>query len=133
MTTVPPWPRANDVDHYVGMRIRQRRTLLGLSQQQLAKAIGVTYQQEHKYERGTNRISAGRLHDAAQVLGVPVDYFFEGFERVERPCESELPPRHRMCLELARNFAHITSERHQQALAQLARALAAEDQGIVQT
>ena len=75
----------------------------------------------HKYERGINRVSVGRLFEIARVLSVPVGYFYEGFaeERV-RP----VPQRERMILEIARNFADITDERHQQALTALARALA---------
>ncbi len=97
--------------------------MLGLSQQQMADLIGVTYQQAHKYERGINRISAGRLHEIAQVLGIPVGYFFEGLESHRSP---ELSARQRMCLELARNFAAIQNEKHQEALSQMARALAAD-------
>lgn len=123
MANTPTRPRANDADHYVGARIRERRIMLGLSQQQMADLIGVTYQQAHKYERGINRISAGRLHQTAQVLGVPVGYFFEGLEEHRN---QDLTARQRMCLELARNFSNITNERHQEALSQLARALAAE-------
>ncbi|MDR3436863.1 helix-turn-helix transcriptional regulator [Telmatospirillum sp.] len=123
MAKAPSRPRANDADHYVGARIRERRIMLGLSQQQMADLIGVTYQQAHKYERGINRISAGRLHQTAQVLGVPVGYFFEGLEQQN---DQDLTARQRMCLELARNFTNITNERHQEALSQLARALANE-------
>lgn len=123
MANTPTRPRANDADHYVGARIRERRIMLGLSQQQMADLIGVTYQQAHKYERGINRISAGRLHQTAQVLGVPVGYFFEGLEEHRN---QDLTARQRMCLELARNFSSISNERHQEALSQLARALAAE-------
>src|SRR6476620_8088928 len=68
--------RTQDVDRHVGARVRERRIMLGLTQQQLADLIGVTYQQAHKYERGINRVSAGRLFEVAQVLGVPVSYFF---------------------------------------------------------
>jgi transcriptional regulator with XRE-family HTH domain len=117
-----PSPRANAADHHVGARIRERRIMLGLSQQQLAQMIGVTYQQAHKYERGLNRISAGRLYEIAQVLGVPVSWFFDGLSRSDQPIE--MSPRQRMCLELARNFAAIDNERHQEALSQMARALA---------
>jgi len=115
-------PRAGGADQHVGMRIRERRIMLGLSQQQLAQMIGVTYQQAHKYERGLNRISAGRLFEIAQVLGVPISWFFEGM----RPpgAAMEMSPRQRMCLELARNFALIDNEKHQEALSQMARALA---------
>lgn len=116
--------RATDTDRYVGRRIRERRVMLGLSQQQLSDMIGVTYQQAHKYERGINRISAGRLFEISQVLRVPVGYFYEGLNVGET--EHELPPRQRMCLELARNFSQIGNERHQAALTQLARVLAAE-------
>lgn len=118
-----PINRANDTDRYVGARIRERRIMLGLSQQQMADLIGVTYQQAHKYERGINRISAGRLYEIAQVLGVPVSYFFEGLDTQRVP---DLTTRQRMCLELARNFSQINNEKHQEALSQLARALAAE-------
>lgn len=114
--------RATDVDRYVGGRIRERRVMLGLSQQQMADMIGVTYQQAHKYERGINRISAGRLYEISQVLRVPVSYFFDGIEG--RPAEEGLTMRQRMCLELARNFSQIPSERHREALSQLARVLA---------
>jgi transcriptional regulator with XRE-family HTH domain len=115
--------RTQDVDRHVGARIRERRIMLGLTQQQLADLIGVTYQQAHKYERGINRVSAGRLFEIAQVLSVPVSYFFDGLaENGGRG----ITPRERMCLELARNFAQIPNERHQEALSQLARALAAD-------
>jgi transcriptional regulator with XRE-family HTH domain len=113
--------RTQDIDRHVGARIRERRIMLGLTQQQLADLIGVTYQQAHKYERGINRVSAGRLYEIARVLSVPVSHFFDGVETEAGPPAS---PRERMCLELARNFAQIPNERHQEALSQLARALA---------
>ncbi|WP_090560351.1 helix-turn-helix domain-containing protein [Belnapia rosea] len=116
--------RANAADRHVGARIRERRVMMGLSQQQLARMIGVTYQQAHKYERGLNRISAGRLFEIAQVLNVAVSWFFEGLNDEHEP--SEISPRQRMCLELARNFALIDNEKHQEALSQMARALAAQ-------
>jgi transcriptional regulator with XRE-family HTH domain len=115
--------RTQDIDRHVGARIRERRIMLGLTQQQLADLIGVTYQQAHKYERGINRVSAGRLFEIARVLSVPVSYFFEGLDsQTGRP----ISQRERMCLELARNFAQISNERHQEALSQLARALATQ-------
>ena len=115
--------RTQDVDRHVGARVRERRIMLGLTQQQLADLIGVTYQQAHKYERGINRVSAGRLYEMAQVLSVPVSYFFDGIQTED---SKPVSPRERMCLELARNFAQIPNERHQEALSQLARVLAAE-------
>ncbi|MCH7775918.1 MAG: helix-turn-helix transcriptional regulator [Gemmatimonadetes bacterium] len=117
--------RATETDRYVGGRIRERRIMLGLSQQQMADMIGVTYQQTYKYEWGINRISAGRLHEIAQVLRVPLSFFFEGLG--DHPDAGALTVRHqRMGLELARNFAQISNERHQEILSQLARALAQE-------
>lgn len=113
-----------DVDGYVGGRIRERRVMLGLSQQQMANLIGVTYQQAHKYERGINRISAGRLYEIARVLQVPVSYFFEGLDG--NVGDEDLSVRQRMCLELARNFTQIPNDRHREALSQLARVLAAK-------
>ena len=113
--------RATDTDRHVGIRIRERRVMLGLSQQQMAELIGVTYQQAHKYERGINRISAGRLFEIAQVLRVPVGYFFEGLGDRD---DADLPTRQRTCLEVTRNFAQIENERHQEALSQIACALA---------
>jgi transcriptional regulator with XRE-family HTH domain len=115
--------RTQDIDHHVGARVRERRIMLGLTQQQLADLIGVTYQQALKYERGINRVSAGRLYEIAQVLSVPVGYFFDGLEAQDSRAVS---PRERMCLELARNFAQIPNEKHQEALSQLARVLAAD-------
>jgi len=119
-----PANRASGIDRHVGTRIRERRIMLGLSQQQMADMIGVTYQQAHKYERGINRISAGRLYEITRVLNVPISYFFEGLDLGED--DGALNPRQRMCLELARNFASIGNQRHQEALSQLARALAAQ-------
>ncbi|SDG23307.1 Transcriptional regulator, contains XRE-family HTH domain [Limimonas halophila] len=67
----------NPVDVHVGGRVRLRRTLLGMSQEKLGEAIGLTFQQVQKYERGANRIGASRLFDLARVLDVPVGFFFE--------------------------------------------------------
>ena len=69
--------RPNPIDAHVGQRIRWRRSVLGLSQEQLAAALGVSFQQVQKYERGVNRIVASRLHDLAAALEVPISYFFE--------------------------------------------------------
>ena len=65
------------VDVHIGRRVRERRTLLGISQTELAEALGLTFQQVQKYERGANRISAGRLHFISDILGVPINYFFD--------------------------------------------------------
>ena len=68
---------SNAVDMHVGKRIRLRRTLFGMSQEQLGVALSITFQQVQKYERGANRVSASRLWDISQILDVPISYFFE--------------------------------------------------------
>lgn len=70
--------RYHPVDVHIGHRVRQRRTLLGLGQTDLAKALDVTFQQVQRYETGLNRLSASRLFEFAGILAVPVSYFFEG-------------------------------------------------------
>jgi transcriptional regulator with XRE-family HTH domain len=120
--------RALDVDHYVSLRIRQRRIMLGLTQQQMAELIGVTYQQAHKYETGINRISAGRLYQIAQALGVDISYFFDELDPERgRAKPVEMLPQQRMLLELARNFTSISNRRHQDAICNLTRVLATAD------
>jgi len=113
--------RIGMIDDYVGGRIRERRIMLGLTQQKLAEMIGVSYQQAYKYERGVNRLSAGRLFEVARALSVPLPYFYEGFGE-EGP--RQITPHQRMLLEIARNFAEIRSEKQQEAVSQLVRALA---------
>jgi transcriptional regulator with XRE-family HTH domain len=69
--------KPNPIDVHVGSRVRLRRTLLGMSQERLGDAIGLTFQQVQKYERGANRIGASRLYDLSRVLDVPVSFFFD--------------------------------------------------------
>jgi transcriptional regulator with XRE-family HTH domain len=118
--------RPQDVDRYVGARMRERRIMMGLTQQQMADLIGVTYQQAHKYEKGVNRIAAGRLYAIARALGVDIGYFFEGLHNDEG---FNATPQQRILLELARNFIGIP-RRHQEALCSLARALSDPDQHL---
>jgi transcriptional regulator with XRE-family HTH domain len=82
----------DDIDAYVGRRMRRRRRLLRLTQQQLAESCGVRFQQIQKYECAANHMSASRLWRIAQVLGVPISYFFEGFEPSERAAPRPEPP-----------------------------------------
>lgn len=70
---------AHPVDVHVGKKLRLQRTIMGFSQEALAKAVGITFQQVQKYERGINRMSASRLFDFAKVMNVEVSYFYEGF------------------------------------------------------
>src|SRR5438067_6017088 len=69
--------KPNPIDIHVGSRVRSRRTLLGMSQEKLGEAIGLTFQQVQKYERGANRIGASRLWDLSRVLDCPMSFFFE--------------------------------------------------------
>lgn len=68
----------NPIDRHVGSRVRMRRMMLGISQEKLGDALGVTFQQIQKYEKGTNRVSASRLQHTARILDVPVSFFFDG-------------------------------------------------------
>ena len=109
------------IDNYIGMKIHELRISMGFSRQQLASQIGVTHQQLQKYEKGTNRISAGRLAAIAKALQKPVSYFFEGVDDEE----NILPSQHqRMCIEVSRNFLRIRNPMHQNAINLLVRTLA---------
>jgi transcriptional regulator with XRE-family HTH domain len=72
-----PKKQANSIDAQVGNRVRLRRMLVGMSQEKLGELLGLTFQQVQKYEKGVNRIGAGRLYHVGQILGVPVSYFYE--------------------------------------------------------
>lgn len=72
--------KANPVDQHVGKRLRQKRSVLGISQEKLADHVGVTFQQIQKYENGLNRISASRLYEFSKILNVPISFFFDSFE-----------------------------------------------------
>jgi transcriptional regulator with XRE-family HTH domain len=117
--------RPQDIDRHVGAKLRERRLMLGMTQQQMAELIGVTYQQAHKYEKGINRVAGGRLYAIAQALGVEVSYFFEGMSAEADALEPT--PKQRLLLELTRNFTNITSLRQQEAICSLTRALARSD------
>ncbi len=71
---------ADIIDKHVGLQIRNRRTIMGLSQEKLADSVGVTFQQVQKYERGTNRVSASRLFNFSKILDVSIDYFYDGLD-----------------------------------------------------
>ena len=73
-----PKKQANPIDMQVGNRVRIRRMLIGMSQERLGDLLGLTFQQVQKYEKGVNRIGAGRLFEVARILDVPIDFFYEG-------------------------------------------------------
>jgi transcriptional regulator with XRE-family HTH domain len=132
--------KPNPIDVHVGARVRLRRTLLGLSQEKLGDAIGLTFQQVQKYERGANRIGASRLFDLSRVLDVPIAYFYEAMDddvreqspgqlyaRNEEPAaydgDSD-PLARREAIQLIRNFYQIKDENARRGLFDLANSLA---------
>jgi transcriptional regulator with XRE-family HTH domain len=85
----------NPIDRHVGSRVRMRRMMISMSQEKLGDRLGITFQQVQKYEKGTNRIGASRLHQISSILGVPVAFFYEGApntEGVPGSTESGNPP-----------------------------------------
>lgn len=115
------------VDVHVGKRIRHRRWLVGITQQQLAESVGIKFQQIQKYETGMNRVSASRLWDIAEALSVPVSFFFEGLgdESSSKKDAAELPGdilKDKEALELVRSYYAIP-ETQRRRLFELARVL----------
>lgn len=134
-----PQGNPNPVDVHVGGRIRLRRTLLGMSQERLGDALGLTFQQVQKYERGTNRVGASRLWDLSRVLDVPVSFFYEDMTDdvadhsprlisglAEEPEVVEADPlTKRETLELVRAYYRIQDPTVRKRVFDLAKALAA--------
>ena len=128
----------NAIDVHVGRRVRLRRTLIGMSQEQLGVALNITFQQIQKYERGSNRISASRLWDISEALDIPVSYFFDDMpddakanspRRVRATGEStsEPPPKDHMArretLELVRAYYAIKHKSSRQYVVRLLRSM----------
>ncbi len=128
------------VDVHVGARMRQRRTLLGMNQTTLGDALGLSFQQVQKYEKGTNRIGASRLFDLSRVLDVPVEYFFDDMHSgvaatlpaTKRRGRANGPPSYepnlmagRETLELVRAYCKIRDPQIRKRLYELAKALGA--------
>jgi transcriptional regulator with XRE-family HTH domain len=131
--------KPNPIDIHVGSRVRLRRTLLGMSQEKLGEAIGLTFQQVQKYERGANRVGASRLYDLSRVLDVPVSYFFEemspgvasaaearlgGLEEAPSPTYEADPMMRRETLELVRAYYRIGNPEVRRRLFDLTKAIA---------
>lgn len=111
------------VGDYVGERIRIRRTELGLTQEELAGQLAISYQQVQKYETGANRISAGRLYEIALRLSTDVSYFFDGFDATRAAAQMSHGGHNRAAIELVRNFHEIKDENLRSAVANLMKAL----------
>ncbi|MGH6898888.1 MAG: helix-turn-helix domain-containing protein [Geminicoccaceae bacterium] len=113
------------IDQHVGERIRLRRAELGLTQEQLAEALDVSYQQIQKYETGANRISASRIFQMARRLDVDLGYFFEGLSLDDPTAQAPLEHggRQRSAIELVRKFAQIDDPQTRAAIAGLVKAI----------
>ena len=133
--------RPNPIDIHVGGRVRFRRMLLGMSQEKLGERLGLTFQQVQKYEKGINRIGASRLFDLSQVLGVPVQFFYDeappgdsmgaplGLGMAERPQEGFVIDflSSREGLELNKAFVRISDPKIRRAIVDLVRTLGGDD------
>jgi transcriptional regulator with XRE-family HTH domain len=153
MNMVPSLPKKetrrthgpDPVDIHVGARLRLRRNLLGMSQEQLGKASGLTFQQIQKYERGANRMGASRLFQLAKLLDVPVSYFFEELAIVSKnpsqlsdggqaslegvPGGDQQILRRRETLELIRAYYRITDPKQRRKVYDLIKSMAATESG----
>lgn len=120
--------KPNEVDAHVGGRLRLRRTLLGISQEELAGRLGLAFQQVQKYENGSNRVSASRLFQLATVLDVPIAWFFEGLDALGASAEAAIggcrSTDQRAALDLVRIYARIGDGRLRRQLYEIAKAFA---------
>lgn len=127
---------ANQIDAHVGSRVRLRRQLMKMSQEKLGDELGVTFQQVQKYERGANRIGASRLYSLANVLDVPVNFFFDGLTGVAAGgvAETEQSPivydfiQSSGGVALAEAFSRIKTPKVRRRVLELVRSLADEDE-----
>ena len=131
--------RPNAIDVYVGHQIRQRRTSLGISQEQLATVLGISFQQVQKYERGLNRVGASRLYDMMRALDVPIGYFFEdapgstprplgglrGLRETQQALDTDILNR-RETLDLVRAFTRINDAAVRRHVLDLVRSLGSD-------
>ena len=115
---------AKRVDAFVGGRIRERRTEMGLTQENLATALEISYQQVQKYEAGTNRVSAGRLYEIARKLEVDVAYFYQGLDPSLEVEPLDHGGKSRAVIELVQNFGEITDPELRAAINGLVKSLA---------
>ena len=118
---------ASEVDRLVGDRIRRRRILMGLTQDQLGDALGISYQQIQKYETGANRVSAGRLYLIAESLEVSPGWFFDPVKSDASSDDFDELGSSRLLMEFVRSFARIKDERLKSVLVSLVRAMVDED------
>jgi len=126
------------IDKHIGARIQELRLASGLSRQQLGELIAVTHQQLQKYEKGTNRVSAGRLAVIAKHLNKPVSYFYEQISIIssndnlpEAQEDIDFSQNQRMCIEISRNFMKIKNSQHKDAISSLVKTLASNSNNLL--
>ncbi len=133
--------KLDTIDAHVGMRIRQRRNLLGLTQGDIAEKLNIRYQQVQKYERGQNRVAASTLFQLSKILQIPVNFFFDEYEstsHLETPVgfaedkqatfEGDDPMLKRETMNLVRAYYNIKDEKQRKRVYELIRSLASEEQ-----
>jgi transcriptional regulator with XRE-family HTH domain len=127
-----PKKQTNPIDVQVGNRVRIRRMLIGMSQERLGDLLGLTFQQVQKYEKGVNRIGAGRLYEVSRILNVPVDFFYEGVASSGPEAESAPPVMEFVSsgegLQLALAFMKIKDVRVRKRMLDLVKSLAEEEE-----
>ncbi len=131
----------NPIDRHVGSRVRMRRMLIGMSQEKLGEALSLTFQQIQKYEKGANRISASKLQQIAKILGVPVEFFFEGAPVGEAPASggfAEMPSPSYVSdflstsegVQLTKAFVRIKDARVRRRIVDLVAAIAGDEEAV---
>ena len=124
--------QANPIDIQVGNRVRIRRMLIGMSQEKLGDHLGLTFQQVQKYEKGVNRIGAGRLFEVSRILNVPVDFFYEGVSAAGQPESDGAPVMEFVSsgegLQLALAFMKIKDAKVRKRMLDLVKSLADEEE-----
>lgn len=128
------------VDEYVGLKLKIKRSALGITQNELGNMIGITFQQIQKYEKGANRIGAGRLYEFATILNVPINYFFDGYKNKniqdalsdnkiiynpDKSYESNIPDKE--IITLIKFYSRIKDKKTRNSIVNLARSLSREE------
>ena len=129
----------NPIDKYVGLKLKMRRSFLGISQHKIGEITGVTFQQIQKYEKGTNRIGSSRLYEFSKILMVPINYFFDGYDGSSTTTsvlnDNETPlidtgsnVDEKEILALVKYFTKIKDKNTRKSVLNLARSLSKENQ-----
>ena len=131
-----PKKQANPIDAQVGNRVRIRRMLIGMSQERLGDLLGLTFQQVQKYEKGVNRIGAGRLFEIARILGVPIEFFYDGVAAATDSLAEAAPPVMEFVssgegLQLSLAFMKIKDPKVRKRVLDLVKSLAEDEEAVI--